>query len=284
MLRVGDAVDNATLQLAQIVGGNARSECLQLMSFATGRQVSSLRLSLDDEISLDHFSEFTTAVAKRLKHQPISQIIGYRDFWKHRFIVTPDVLDPRPDTETLIEKAVEMGPFETILDLGTGSGCILLSLLAEWPTSIGHGIDASKPALSVARGNAGVLGLNARSEFEVGNWCDGITTRYDLVVSNPPYITQQAMDGIARGVREWEPRMALTPEGDGLDAYRAIAASVQNVMKPTGLLLLEIGFDQGPAVIEILTEQGMTDIHLFQDINGKDRVVLAHPPVQAFSN
>jgi release factor glutamine methyltransferase len=284
MLRIGDALDAAITRLTPVVSVDARSECFMLLSFATGRQVSSLRLNLDDQISPENLHVFEAAVAKRMEHQPISQIIGYRDFWKHRFIVTPDVLDPRPDTETLIEKAVEMGPFESVLDLGTGSGCILLCLLAEWPGSHGLGIDASSAALTVARENAEALGLNTRSKFAVGDWCNEVSTKYDLVVSNPPYITKDAMDGLTRDVREWEPRMALTPEGDGLDAYRAIAATVQDVMKSNGALLLEIGFDQGQTVMQILLEHGMTGIQVFQDINGKDRVILAHLPLPILSS
>ena len=119
MLSIGDALDGAFSQLSPIVGENARSECLLLLAFVTGRQAASLRMSLDDELPASHYDAFNVAISKRRQHQPISQIIGYRDFWKHRFIVTPDVLDPRPDTETLVEKAVELGPFVSVLnDLG----------------------------------------------------------------------------------------------------------------------------------------------------------------------
>jgi release factor glutamine methyltransferase len=279
MLRICDALDTAILELSPIVGNAARSECFSLMAFATGRQVSSLRLSLDDELSLVDHEKFKAAVAKRAKHQPISQIIGYRDFWKHRFIVTPDVLDPRPDTETLVEKAIELGPFNTVLDLGTGSGCIILSLLSEWPLAKGLGVDASSAALDVARENAHALLLTSRSEFAAGDWCDGVDQRFDLVVSNPPYITQDAMTDLSPDVKLWEPRMALTPEGDGLDSYRAIAACVQDVLNPNGVLLLEIGYDQGPAVTKILSDHTFADVQLFHDINGKDRVVHARMPL-----
>ncbi len=280
MRRIGDALDGAVSQLSPVVGDAARAECLILLAYATGRQTSSLRLSLDDELSAADTETFDAAITKRLKFQPISQIIGYRDFWKHRFYVTPDVLDPRPDTETLIEKAVELGPFENVLDLGTGSGCILLSLLDEWPRAIGTGVDASAPALDIARKNTQTLSLTDRSEFIIGDWCNGISQQYDLVVSNPPYITQDAMDALDPDVRNWEPRMALTPEGDGLDAYRAIASTVQKVLKTNGVLLLEIGFDQGPSVTQLLIDQGMSDVQLFQDINGKDRVVYARKSEQ----
>lgn len=278
MLRIGDAINLAASQLTPVVGDAARAECLLLMAFATGRQISSLRYSLDDELATEHREAFNTAIEKRSKHQPISQIIGYRDFWKQRFIVTPDVLDPRPDTETLIEQAVELGPFETVLDLGTGSGCILLSLLDEWPLATGLGVDASSAALGVARDNAQNLSLTDRAKFIVGDWCDGIKQQFDLVVSNPPYITQNAMDGLSLDVRDWEPRMALTPEGDGLDAYRIIAVGIQSVLKPNGVLLLEIGFDQGDTVSQLLVDQGMVDVQLFQDINGKDRVIQGRMP------
>ena len=278
MISIRDALDTAVSKLTPIVGASARAESVLLLAFATGRQVASLRLSLTDDVSPDHLETFNAVIAKRMTHQPISQIIGYRDFWKHRFIVTPDVLDPRPDTETLVEKAVELGPFDTVLDLGTGSGCILLSLLAEWPQALGRGVDASSAALAVALRNSVALGLTGRAEFSKGDWCNGIEQRFDLVVSNPPYITKEAMDDLDVDVRDWEPRMALTPEGDGLDAYRVIVSNVQHVLKPMGVLLFEIGYDQGSTVSQLLISQGFINVELFQDINGKDRVVHAQYP------
>ncbi len=275
MLRLRDAVDAGIARLTPTVGTDAHSDAFVLLAFATGRQIASLRLNLDDEIKPETLSIFESAVAQRLKFQPISQIIGYREFWKHRFKVTPSVLDPRPDTETLVEQALELGPFKSIVDLGTGSGCILLSLLSEWPSSLGVGIDASDAALDVARDNAGTLFLTSRTDFRIGNWCDGIPERFDLVVSNPPYITERAMDALSRDVKDWEPRIALTPEGDGLDAYRAISNGAKNILNPNGVLLLEIGFDQGTTVTQMLMDHGFFDVHLHQDINGKDRVVSA---------
>lgn len=278
MATVGSLLSVAAENLKSVAGEDAMSEALMLLAFQTGRQSSVLRANLDDIVDITDQSGFENLIAKRKQHQPISQIIGKRDFWKHEFIVTPDVLDPRPDTETLVEQALTLGPRRSVLDLGTGSGCILLSLLAEWPSSKGVGIDASQAALNVARRNAVALGVVDRCELNHGDWCSGINQTFDLIVTNPPYITSKAMETLSRDVIDWEPRMALTPEGDGLAAYRVIAQNVSALMTPDAKILFEIGFDQGEEVCQILENTGFCNISITQDINGKDRVVQAGRP------
>jgi len=279
MPTVGDALIHGKTALSDVAGGDALSEALMLLAHATGRQASALRLNTDDDVPANARSSFDAMIDQRAGYQPISQIIGKRDFWKHEFIVTPDVLDPRPDTETLVEQALSFGPRASVLDLGTGSGCILLSLLAEWPQAQGLGVDASSDALNVARRNADALGLQDRAGFEIGDWCAGIDQTFDMVVSNPPYITPEAMKTLSRDVLDWEPRMALTPEGDGLDAYRIIARDVSSVMNTGAVILFEIGFDQGESVAQILVDNGFKNVLVTQDINGKDRVVQAKTEV-----
>lgn len=215
------------------------------------------------------------AVDARVARQPVSQIIGTRAFWEHEFEVTPDVLDPRPDTETLVEAALAR-PFDHVLDIGTGSGCILLSLLAARPTASGIGVDISEPALAVARRNAAALELTDRAVFRRSDWLAEVPEQFDLIVSNPPYIDAANYSALEPEVRQWEPRSALEAGPDGLDAYRAIAAQAPKALKPGGRLLLEIGYDQGQSVPKLLAGAGIETVNLLKDLNGKDRVVVAN--------
>ncbi len=217
---------------------------------------------------------FLNAMDQRALRVPVSQILGTRAFWKHDFQVTNSVLDPRPDTETLVEAALTT-QFDTVLDLGTGSGCILLSLLAERVTARGLGVDCSRKALEVAKKNREALGLTERATLQHGDWFSTVEGKFDLIVSNPPYITDDAFDALDPEVKDHEPRIALTPGGDGLSAYRIIASDAARHMTSGGRLLVEIGFDQGPAVSSLFDAAGFSQIRILPDLNGKDRVVAA---------
>ena len=215
---------------------------------------------------------FHALVARRVKREPLSHLLGYRDFYKHRFVVTPDVLDPRPDTETLIEAALAVS-FDRVLDLGTGSGCILLSLIAERGDVTGVGTDMSEAALAVAKTNASRLEVSDRVSFIQSDWFSNIHGTYDLIVSNPPYIASAEMTDLQPEVRDHEPRMALTDESDGLSCYRAIVADAPNHLTPNGHLMFEIGPTQADAVNAMMTERGFVEIRVLQDLDGRDRVV-----------
>jgi release factor glutamine methyltransferase len=210
------------------------------------------------------------AITRRAARVPVSRIIGRRSFWKHEFEISDAVLDPRPDTETLVEIALG-SEFDTVLDLGTGSGCILLSLLAERPGARGTGTDISQPALEIARRNAARLGVE-RAAFLQSDWFAGVEGRFDLIVSNPPYIAAADMPGLSPEVRH-DPAIALSPGGDGLDAYRAIAAGAGAHLAAGGRLLVEIGHEQGAAVAALFRAAGLAEVAVHPDINGKDRVV-----------
>lgn len=209
----------------------------------------------------------------RAKRMPMSHLLGYRDFYKSRFIVTKDVLDPRPETETLIELSLAE-PFSEVLDLGTGSGAILLSLLKEVPQATGTGVDISPQALEVAGRNAKALGVDTRLYLERSDWCEAVGGVYDLIVSNPPYVSAVAYENLAPELYH-EPKVALTPGGDGLAAYRIIARDAPAHLTPGGRLLVEIGFDQGRAVASLFETAGLEDVTVHPDINGTDRVVSA---------
>lgn len=217
-------------------------------------------------------------VRRRATHEPFSHIAGRRAFWKHDFIVTSDVLDPRPDTETLVEAALSL-PFDTVLDLATGSGCILLSLLAERRSVSGLGTDISKAALDVARRNAKEVGVADRVTFVESDWFAQVDGCFDIITANPPYITEAAYAELHPTVRSFEPRIALTPGGDGLEPYRAIAHEAAGHLNPDGYVLLEIGFDQAEAVQRLLHISGWRDVACIPDLNAKPRVIRAKRPV-----
>ena len=234
-----------------------------------------LYLSIHSELPEERHKQFLKCLAAREARQPVAQITGHRAFWKHEFRVTRATLDPRPETELLVEVALEK-PFERVLDLGTGTGCILLSLLAERPAAQGVATDISEAALAVAQENAERLSLHDRAHFVLGDWFHGVEGRFDLIVSNPPYITEAEMADLAPDVRDWEPHTALTPGGDGLGAYRAIAFGAFARLRPGGRIALEIGPTQAAAVSAMLSAQGFADLEVRQDLGRRDRVVLAH--------
>ena len=255
---------------------DAAKDARLLLAYAMAITPDRLTLYLADPLSAEAKAIFDTAIKARESRQPASQIIGHRRFWRHTFAVTPDVLDPRPDTEILVAAALER-PFARILDLGTGSGCILLSCLLDMAQSTGTGTDISASALNVARANAATLGVT-RATFLQSDWCQAVTGHYDLIVANPPYIAADEMPTLAREVRDWEPHLALTPGGDGLRAYRIIAAQIPAHLIPGGRLMVEIGATQATAVTALFAAQGLTRVVIRQDYDGRDRVVMAERP------
>ncbi len=253
---------------------DAARDARRLMAFALGVEPGRLTLILPDPITEDQHAQFSAAIKARAGFQPVSQIIGKREFYGRRFKVTPDTLDPRPETELLVHEALKI-PFERVLDLGSGTGCILLSLLAERPNATGVGVDLSGASLAVAQENATALGVADRVELKPSNWFENVDGQYDLIVSNPPYIAEEEMADLGPSVRDWEPRGALTDEGDGLSAYREIARAAGAHLNTCGWLMVEIGWTQAEAVREIFTAAGLETIAVHPDLDGRDRVVTA---------
>ena len=263
------------LQAAGVEG--AARDLRLLLAFAIGIPADRLTLVLQDPLSDPAIARFDAAVAARVARQPVSQIVGGRQFWGRWFRITPDVLDPRPETETLIAAALG-GAFSRVLDLGTGSGAILITLLAERPLATGVGVDLSTQALSVAAGNAAALAVADRAVFQHSDWLRDVRGRFDLVVANPPYIAEDEMPGLSPEVRGWEPLLALTPGGDGLEAYRRILRDIGSVLAPSGRLLLETGALQGAAVAALCRGAGLQAVTVLQDMDGRDRVISAAAP------
>jgi len=272
-MTVNEAITAAIQALRAADVPDAANDARILMAHAMGVDRGRLTLVLPDEVANGVMIRFSMAIDERCARKPVSHIIGTREFYGRDFIVTPDVLDPRPETELLVETALST-PFENVLDLGTGSGCILLTLLAENKSAKGQGADTSPAALNIAEQNATRLGQEKRSRFVRSDWFDNIEGRFDLIVSNPPYIAADEMPALSPEVRNWEPLIALTPGGDGLDAYRMIASDAARHLTPRGRLLVEIGPTQASAVSDLFLRGGFGEIATLQDLDGRDRVVM----------
>lgn len=271
-----DALRAAIPRLAAAGIPDAPRDARALLSHTTGIAPDRLTLHLADPLTPEAEAAFATAITRRANREPVSHITGTRLFWGRPFRVTPDTLDPRPDTEILVEAALAE-PFLKLLDLGTGTGCILLSCLAAMPMAQGIGTDIHPATLTVAEDNARGLNLSSRARFLLSDWFAAIPGRFDLILSNPPYITEAEMADLAPEVLR-EPRRALTPGGDGLAAYRAIAKGAPARLMPGGRLMVEIGPTQGRAVAALFAAQGLTDIRILPDLDGRDRVVAARKP------
>jgi release factor glutamine methyltransferase len=265
----------ARLEVAGVDG--AARDARVLLAHALGIGPDRLTLHLSDPMTPDQEATFEAAVAARAARQPVAQITGRRMFWGQWFRVTRDTLDPRPETETLVAAALER-PFLKVLDLGTGTGCILLSCLKGMPVARGVGVDISDAAIEVAAGNSRDLGLADRARFMRSNWLSDVSGAFDLIVSNPPYIAASEMADLAPEVRDWEPHLALSPGGDGLDAYRIIGRGAGARLMPGGRLLVEIGPTQGAAVRALFLAAGLEDVRILTDMDGRERVVAAAKP------
>ena len=267
-----EALRWATRQLEAAGVEGAARDARRLLAHALGVAPDVLAGRVSDPVPPVAASAFEALVARRALREPVSHLIGARDFRGRMFRVTPDVLDPRPETETLVALALD-APFSRVLDLGTGSGCILVTLLAERPDARGVGTDISPEALLVAGDNAAAHGVVDRIVLPLSDWFTDLGGRFDLIVSNPPYIAASEMAGLAPEVRDFEPRVALTDEGDGLAAYRAIAAGACNHLASGGRLLVEIGPTQGAAVCRLFEAGGLERVSVHPDLDGRDRVV-----------
>jgi release factor glutamine methyltransferase len=238
-----------------------------------------------DELAPEVAARLGASIERRLKHEPVSRIIGAREFYGRSFLVDPHALDPRPDTESLIEAALELverngwrkRPLK-LLDLGTGTGCILVTLLAELPQAQGVGTDVSCAALALAAATARRLGVATRASFIAGDWLNAIGGEFDLILANPPYLAENEIAALSREVAEFDPRLALDGGPDGLDAYRRIAAPASQVLAPAGRILVEIGATQTEAVAGILRGAGLRLDEaqgIRPDLAGRPRSVMA---------
>ena len=254
---------------------NPRLESRLLLAHALGRTSEDL---IRDLTARTTESNFGNLIARRAAREPLAYILGWREFWSLRFHVSPATLIPRPDTETLVEAALTLHPDPlapiTALDLGTGTGCLLLAFLHERPGAFGIGVDRSESAAHLARRNARDLGLAAQSAFLCGDWAGAIGARFDLVLSNPPYIATPELATLE--VAAHEPGAALDGGGCGLTAYHAIIASLPRILAPSGAAVLELGVGQFDAVAAIAGAAGFRATAR-ADLSGIARAIILHP-------
>lgn len=276
-MRVADALGLATQILNKAGIAGAARDARRIMAATLDVEAHRVALMPDDEMEAGAQAAFLASIHLRAEGHPVSHLVGGRLFYDRWFKVTPDVLDPRPETEELVAAALK-APFADVLDLGTGSGAIILTLLAERPQAVGVATDLSEAALRVAADNATALGVIDRVQFEVSDWFRAVIGEYDLIVSNPPYIAVDEMDALQREVRLYEPRMALTDEADGLTAYRKITAGAAAHLRNGGRLLVEIGPTQGGAVAALMQNAGLVDIKVIPDLDGRERIVGGRKP------
>jgi release factor glutamine methyltransferase len=263
---------------------NARFEARLLLGHATGLSTEQLIARGTQAASPAVAAALRTLTARRVQREPMAYILSEREFWGLTFKVTPAVLVPRPDSETLIEAALALLADHKhrwhILDLGVGSGCLLLTLLREFPKATGLGMDVSPEALAVARANAEALGVARRAslvrdDWRRANWTERLGGPFDLVVSNPPYIAATAIDGLMPEVARFEPRLALNGGPDGLDAYRILAAEAPKLVTRGGWLAVEAGEGQAPKISGLFASAGLAPKAPWKDLGGIERVVAA---------
>jgi release factor glutamine methyltransferase len=283
MPTVGEMLASVAARLAAAGIENGRLDARLLVGDATGLSVEAMiadpGVAVDDPGVVARVERLTK---RRLTREPMSQILGRREFWSLPFKVTPDVLTPRPDSETLVEAVLSIVPDRSarlsLLDLGVGSGCLLLSLLHALPNARGVGIDRSERALAVARENAEALGLSGRAEMRAGNWGAELADQYDIVVSNPPYIPSDDIETLEPEVSEHEPWLALDGGRDGLDAYRTLAGELPFLVREGGWTALEVGQGQAPVVARLVRAAGFRIERVAADLGGIERVILARRP------
>ena len=273
-MTVFEMVANAAHSLRAAGIDSAARDARALVAHALGVAANRIVLLGSDPIDLKAQERLAGYLERRLRHEPVSKIMGWRQFWGRDFHISKAVLDPRPETETVIVEALKH-PAATVLDLGTGSGILAVTLMAEWPKAQALATDISPAALAVAGKNAARYDIGDRLSFAQSNWFDGVQGEFDLIVANPPYIAMEEMAGLDRDVRDFDPHIALTPGGDGLDPYRVIAAAVGRHLSPDGRLIVEIGHQQAADVLQIFQDAGLSSLCCHPDLAGRDRVISA---------
>ena len=278
-LTLGEALRVISERLTARSIENAGAEARMLLLAAAALSRSDLIVSPDRRLEAQVAEKLRQWLARRIAGEPATRIVGERHFWTLSLRVTPDVLDPRPDSETIVTAALDALGARTseplrILDLGVGSGALLLSVLSECPRATGLGVDLSEAACAVARENAVRNGLENRTQIRQGRWTTGLTETFDLVLSNPPYIESASIDGLSIEVRGHDPKLALDGGADGLNAYRDIVSALGAILSPGGIAVLELGIGQAPAVGGLAEVAGLRVVGSKKDLGGVERALI----------
>ncbi|HEY0223136.1 MAG TPA: peptide chain release factor N(5)-glutamine methyltransferase [Pseudolabrys sp.] len=287
-LKAGATVADAQRSISRVFGAagieSPEADARLLLGHALGLDRSGLVSQSERRLEPGESDAVSALAARRLEHEPVSRILGTKEFWSLSLHISEAVLVPRPETETVVEAALDFvirGSLRAealrILDIGTGSGALLLALLGELPNATGTGTDISTPALSVARANAESHGLAARCTFVACDIAEGLPGPFDLIVSNPPYIAHAEIAALAPEVRDYDPLLALDGGADGLNGYRAIARDARRLLAPGGRLIVELGAGQETAVRALFTDAGLTVAPARADLAGNPRALGASP-------
>jgi len=274
---IAEALREASLVLEQNGVPEARRDASSLLSFVLGKDRTFLISHAEDPVDDDSLDQLREFVERRAAGEPLQYVTGVQDFYGREFRVTPDVLIPRPETELLVEAALEVSDGEFICDVGTGSGCIAITLLCERAGARAVAVDKSAVALEIAKFNASKLLVVDRAVFVVSDCFDALDRneyQFDLIVSNPPYVSESALAGLQREVRDHEPLVALSPGSDGLSIIRRLLTDAPAFLKPNGHLLMEIGFDQGEKVRNLIDESVWSLLEVRPDLQCIPRIVM----------
>jgi release factor glutamine methyltransferase len=295
-ITIASALAHASAQLERAGIPSAALDARLLLAHAMGVTPEILLLNNDKILSDNVIGVYSATVARRQQQEPIAYITGSKEFWSLDFYVTCDTLIPRPDSETLVEAALAkaknlavqgtkqgLAKSITLLDVGTGTGCLLVALLTELRQALGVGVDKSEPALRVAEENARRHGVSGRAQFTQSHWCDAIDRTFDLIVSNPPYIPLTDAGTLMRDVVGYEPPVALFAGNDGLDAYRALAPQLAEKLNDGGWAVLEVGRGQAQQVCALLAAQGLAEQEVYSDLAAVERCVAARKPGRKFN-
>ena len=273
-MKVKQLLSDVTLKLSISEIDNATRDARILVAHALGMPKSQLSMNTNENVPKETRSSLEKLISRRLNREPIAKILGKRQFWGRTFFINEDVLDPRADTETLIDYVIDR-PVRSVLDLGTGSGVIAISLACEWKEVHVVATDISEAALFVAQKNAKYFDVQDKIHFLKSDWFEAIEGKFDLIISNPPYIGLSEISEISQEVLNYDPDLALFAGCYGLDSYERIIPNVTKFLRPGGIVVLEIGASQSDSVKTLMNSSGLSEVKTLKDLAGKDRLVTA---------
>ena len=273
-MKLKEVLADTAIKLSKSGIEGAARDARILTAFAFEIPISELSLKINEQVSGKITSKLEKLILRRIDREPVSKILGRREFWGRSFFINENVLDPRADTETLIDFVIEK-PVKSVLELGTGSGAIAVTLACEWKEVHVTAVDISEDALSLAKINAEKFNVQNKVHFLKSDWFETVRGSFDLIISNPPYIGLVEQDEIATEVIKYDPEIALFAGRDGLEAYKRIIPNLAKFLNPGGLVVLETGASQSNQVKNMMNAVGFIDAKIVKDLSGKDRLVAA---------